>query len=104
MDKCKHGFDHACLICGFTHIDGKKVWFDWAWQEQQNRNKILQSEYERLQNKLKNVLEALDGESSNSWGLWKEKADMLEQGASNAYEKAYWMVKEVLGGETNNES
>lgn len=37
MDKCKHGFDHACLICGFTHIDGKKVWFDWAWQEQQKQ-------------------------------------------------------------------
>lgn len=37
MVKCEHGFDHACLICGFTHIDGKKVWFDWAWQEQQKR-------------------------------------------------------------------
>ncbi len=37
MDKCKHGFDHACLICGFTHIDSKKVWFDWAWQEQQKQ-------------------------------------------------------------------
>lgn len=43
MDKCKHGFDHACLICGFTHIDGKKVWFDWAWQEQQKRIDELQS-------------------------------------------------------------
>ncbi|WP_240485211.1 hypothetical protein [Acinetobacter soli] len=43
MDKCKHGFDHACLICGFTHIDGKKVWFDWAWQEQQKRIDELQA-------------------------------------------------------------
>lgn len=44
MDKCKHGFDHACLICGFTHIDGKKVWFDWAWQEQQKRIDELQKQ------------------------------------------------------------
>lgn len=43
MDKCKHGFDHACLICGFTHIDGKKVWFDWAWQEQQKQIDELQA-------------------------------------------------------------
>lgn len=44
MDKCKHGFDHACLICGFTHIDGKKVWFDWAWQERQKRIDELRKE------------------------------------------------------------
>lgn len=48
MDKCKHGFDHACLICGFTHIDGKKVWFDWAWQEQQKRIDELNQNNEKL--------------------------------------------------------
>ncbi|WP_288419147.1 hypothetical protein [uncultured Acinetobacter sp.] len=48
MDKCKHGFDHACLICGFTHIDGKKVWFDWAWQEQQKQIDELSQENEKL--------------------------------------------------------
>lgn len=46
MDKCKHGFDHACLICGFTHIDGKKVWFDWAWQEQQ---KVINTKHEAIE-------------------------------------------------------
>ena len=46
MDKCKHGFDHACLICGFTHIDGKKVWFDWTWQERQKRIDELQAKFE----------------------------------------------------------
>lgn len=46
MDKCKHGFDHACLICGFTHIDGKKVWFDWAWQEQQ---KVIDKKHEAIE-------------------------------------------------------
>ncbi|MDI3379276.1 hypothetical protein [Acinetobacter sp. V89_7] len=48
MDKCKHGFDHACLICGFTHIDGKKVWFDWAWQEQQKQIDELNQNNEKL--------------------------------------------------------
>lgn len=44
MDKRKHGFDHACLICGFTHIDGKKVWLDWAWQEQKKQVNELQKQ------------------------------------------------------------
>ena len=50
--------------------------------------------------KVDEVLEYLDGESANRWGLWKEKADMLDQGASNAFEEAYWMVKKVLRGES----
>lgn len=49
MGKCKHGFDHACLICGFTHIDGKKVWFDWTWQEQQKRIDELQAKVDELE-------------------------------------------------------
>lgn len=48
--------------------------------------------------KVDEVLEYLDGESVNRWGLWKEKADMLDQGASNAFEEAYWMAKKVLRG------
>ena len=51
-----------------------------------------------LQKRIDVVLEYLDGESSNRWGLWKEKADMMEQGASNAFEEAYWMVKKALRG------
>lgn len=50
--------------------------------------------------KVDEVLEYLDGESANRWGLWKEKADMLDQGASNAFEEAYWMVKKALRGES----
>lgn len=48
--------------------------------------------------KVDEVLEYLDGESANRWGLWKEKADMLDQGASNAFEEAYWMAKKALRG------
>lgn len=54
---------------------------------------------EEFQKKADEVLEYLDGESANRWGLWKEKADMFDQGASNAFEEAYWMAKKVLRGE-----
>src|SRR5690606_511276 len=53
-------------------------------------------ECEDQHKKVDEVLEYLDGESANRWGLWKEKADMLDQGASNAFEEAYWMVKKAL--------
>lgn len=55
-------------------------------------------EVEDQHKKVDEVLEYLNGESANRWGLWKEKADMLDQGASNAFEEAYWMVKKVLRG------
>lgn len=57
-------------------------------------------ELEDQHKKVDEVLEYLDGESANRWGLWKEKADMLDQGASNAFEEAYWMVKKALRGES----
>ncbi len=56
-------------------------------------------ELEDQHKKVDEVLEYLDGESTNRWGLWKEKADMLDQGASNAFEEAYWVVKKALRGE-----
>lgn len=59
----------------------------------------VKKELEDQHKKVDEVLEYLDGESANRWGLWKEKADMLDQGASNAFEEAYWMVKKVLRGE-----
>lgn len=52
-----------------------------------------QAEIDELQKRIDDALKAMDGESVNSWGLWKEKADMYEQGASNAYEKSYWILK-----------
>jgi hypothetical protein len=30
---CPHGFDIACLICGFGEEDGKRVWHDWTNKE-----------------------------------------------------------------------
>ena len=48
---------------------------------------------DELQARVDGALERMDAESSNSWGLWKEKADMYEQGASDAYEKSYWILK-----------
>ena len=59
-------------------------------------------ELEDQHKKVDEVLEYLDGESANRWGLWKEKADMLDQGASNAFEEAYWVAKKALRGEYEN--
>lgn len=72
MDKCKHGFDHACLICGFTHIDGKKVWFDWAWQEQQKRIDKLQKSANEMDEYITTAQKCLpyyllDQESDENW-------------------------------------
>ena len=83
-----------------------------AWQEQQAIIDNLKAQLDNMEQcyigvkkeledqhkKVDEVLEYLDGESANRWGLWKEKADMLDQGASNAFEEAYWMVKKVLRG------
>lgn len=52
-----------------------------------------QAEIDELRKRIDDALKAMDGESANSWGLWKEKGDMYEQGASNAYEKSYWILK-----------
>ena len=48
---------------------------------------------EELRKRIDESLKAMEDESNNSWGLWKEKADMYEQGASDAYEKSYWILK-----------
>lgn len=58
----------------------------------------VKKELEDQHKKVDEVLEYLDGESANRWGLWKEKADMLDQGASNAFEEAYWVAKKALRG------
>lgn len=59
----------------------------------------VKKELEDQHKKVDEVLEYLDGESANRWGLWKEKADMFDQGASNAFEEAYWVAKKALRGE-----
>ena len=85
-----------------------------AWQEQQAIIDNLKAQLNNMEacyiekkkecedqhKKVDEVLEYLDGESANRWGLWKEKADMLDQGASHAFEEAYWMDKRVLRGES----
>lgn len=88
----------------------------WAWLSREQKQQAIidnlkaqlnnmetcyiekKKELEDQNKKVDEVLEYLDGESANRWGLWKEKADMLDQGASNAFEEAYWMVKKALRG------
>ncbi|MDV4226918.1 hypothetical protein MSC38_01170 [Acinetobacter baumannii] len=33
MDKCKHGFDKACLVCGFGEFNGRRVFYEWKYEQ-----------------------------------------------------------------------
>lgn len=73
-----------------------KGWEKIAHKNGEDKRKLY-TEVKELRKRIDDALKAMDAESENSWGLWKEKADMYEQGASNAYEKSYWILK----GKTN---
>ena len=49
--------------------------------------------YQSQQKKIEDVLQQLDTLQEQ---YWKEEADMMDQGASVAYEHSYWLLKEVL--------
>ena len=52
--------------------------------------------YQEQQSKIEEVLQNLDSLQEYYWSMWKEKADMMDQGVSVAYEHSYWMLKEAL--------
>ncbi len=97
--------DHRALLVKYQAT--KKCWEDVGGKCEELKAQFnnmeacyieKKKELEDQHKKVDEVLEYLDGESANRWGLWKEKADMLDQGASNAFEEAYWMVKKALRG------
>lgn len=76
---------HAAMInsgLAVKYIQG--AWY--AYQDQQKK-------IDALNTRIEDALIMLETESENSWKFWKEKADMYEQGASNAYERSYWILK-----------
>lgn len=76
---------HAAMInsgLSVKYIQG--AWY--AYQEQQKN-------IDTLNKRIEDALNMLETETENSWKLWKEKADMYEQGAANAYERSYWILK-----------
>ncbi|MGE9796833.1 hypothetical protein [Acinetobacter baumannii] len=115
MDKCREEFEKlpgiSTFLPGFKFNEATNEYerseeftlpeytlgfFNGAWyafQHQRAKVEELQKRVGKLQARINNSLEKMDAESSNSWGLWKEKACMYEQGASNAYEKSYWILK-----------
>ncbi len=48
---------------------------------------------ERLQKRIDDALNMLDSLQEQHWKKWKKGADMMDQGASNAYEQSYWILK-----------
>ncbi|MEX7543007.1 hypothetical protein AB0862_035345 [Acinetobacter baumannii] len=53
----------------------------------------------KLQKRVDAVLTKLDQKRDELWSKWKEKADMQDQGAANAFEEAYWILEQALKGE-----
>lgn len=54
-----------------------------------------QKKIDTLERKMNKILDYLDSKTEETWKSWKDEADMLDQGASNAYEDAYWFVKKT---------
>ena len=52
--------------------------------------------YQSQQKKIEDVLQQLDTLQEQYWSRWKEEADMMDQGASVAYEHSYWLLKEII--------
>lgn len=52
--------------------------------------------YQEQQKKIEGVLHQLDTLQEQYWSKWEERADMMYQGASVAYEHSYWMLKDGL--------
>ena len=112
--KNKYPEDYAVLSTMYSNQAMEELYPDQfeVWQHQQAIIDNLKAQLNNMETcyiekkkeledqhkKVDEVLEYLDGESANRWGLWKEKADMLDQGASNAFEEAYWMAKKALRG------
>lgn len=72
-------------LCPSELDSGVENYLDGAWMM-----------YQSQQKKIEDVLHQLDALQEQYWSKWEEKADMMYQGASVAYENSYWMLKEVL--------
>lgn len=71
-------------------IDNNSSDYEYYFQAGQQSK---QDEVDELQKRIDDALKTMDVESVKSWELWNERADMYEQGASNAYERSYWILK-----------
>lgn len=61
----------------------------------------LRDEKAELQKRVDAALEKLDQRHNELWKRWKDRADMQDQGAANAFEEAYWILEQALKGEGN---
>lgn len=89
---------------GYTKVGSKIYCSYWkkgdhtviVYDETTNVEPVAVDEIQQLRNKLEEVLDKLDNLQEQHCKDWKEKADMIDQGASTAYEHSYWLLKKVL--------
>lgn len=92
------------IIRGYVKVGSKSYCSYWkkgdhtvtVYDEPTTVEPVNVDEVQQLRNKLKEVLEELEILQEQHWKDWKEKADMMDQGASVAYEHSYWMLKGAL--------
>ncbi|WP_245101092.1 hypothetical protein [Acinetobacter nosocomialis] len=94
-------------------LQKKNAWLsDVACRENKRANKLQEEkvstttllgktiqEKNELQKRVDAALEKLDQRHNELWKRWKDRADMQDQGAANAFEEAYWILEQALKGE-----
>ena len=77
-----------------ANIDcGKYCTKSWGLASYEAGAASRQGEIDELQKRIDDALNMLDSLQEQHWKKWKECADMMDQGASNAYEHSYWILK-----------
>lgn len=63
MEKCKHGFDKACLVCGFGEFNGRRVYYDWKYEQMSfSLTNLHHARITAPESLIKLALEAIDNE------------------------------------------
>lgn len=93
FQKCEHGYDLACLMCGFGTIDGRRMWSDWAMTRQREA-------YDRHMNKFIQIDAALK-ECASDGELTKEQSIELIGSTLNRVSK-FEVGEEVVYIDPNN--
>ncbi|WP_368568157.1 hypothetical protein [Acinetobacter nosocomialis] len=94
------------MFATFQHQQAKVEELQTQLSLQRQRVKAFEEELtnsrnygDELQKRVDAALAKLDQRRNELWSKWKDRADMQDQGAANAFEEAYWILEQALKGE-----
>ncbi|HFD0357768.1 TPA: hypothetical protein ACF00A_003807 [Acinetobacter nosocomialis] len=110
LDKSEDGIylalETQSALAAFQHQQAKVEELQTQLSLQRQRVKAFEEELtnsrnyrDELQKRVDAALEKLDQRHNELWKRWKDRADMQDQGAANAFEEAYWILEQALKGE-----